>query len=531
MSSTTNRIARRTLLAGALAIAGGLGVSAPAAAAPAASIDVPSVAFGAQRVDVTAGMTSVALSWTVTDTSGTASQVRGAVTVQQYIGGDPVGYPVVVRYSLNPEWPALVFGGPGSTVARSNYSYQLQVPQYAGSAKRTWRVTQITASDNQGGSDRAERGDGGLAQLQVTGLVDSTAPTIGFFLRDYSQPDVIFDDGSGVTLNYSLEVNDPESGFWKGSITLRGAANTQVTAPIQLVDNGGGPQCGQTPMFDPTDVWCDLQVKLPVGSPSGTWSVASIRLTDNAGVSHTYTDMSPEPFVVTRNDILSASGFALSPSQVDNWRESQTLRLSMVPAGVRGGLTTVIVRADECDATAQTPEIGADGTAAIPVEFFYFTRRCQVNGIELIDGAGDVAVYGSYFAAPPLNLTATTTPDTTPPVALAATLSQTVRLTSDTNSIGVDVTVDDTTGSPIDAFSVTLYNAAGVSVGGGDGGISTGPDGMVHLSAFVRQLPVGTYTAGFTLYDTADNQANYGYPGGHTMPAPSGPLVLTVIDG
>lgn len=99
-------------------------------------------------------------------------------------------------------------------------------------------------------------------------------------------------------------------------------------------------------------------------------------------------------------------------------------------------------------ATTQTPEIGADGTATIPVEFFYFTRRCQVNGIELIDGAGHVAVYGSYYAAPPLNLIATTTPDTTPPVAPAATLS-------------------------------------------------TGPDGMVHLSAFVGQLPAGTHTAGW----------------------------------
>ena len=469
----------------------------------------------------------------MTDTSSTSTQVRGTVSLQQFVDGDPVGAAATVRYSLHAEWPATVWGSPGSTVASSTYSYQFPVPQYSGSAKRSWQVTKINASDNQGNSrGTGEQGDEGLAQVQVTGLVDTTAPTIGFFARDYSQPDVIFDDGSGVALNYSLDVSDPESGFWKASITLQGPGNTWVVSPIQLVDTGDAwPYCGQTPAYDLTDVWCDVQVKLPVGSPSGTWSVSSIRVTDNGGLSHTYTDMSPEPVVVTRDDTLSASGFALSPTQVDNWREEKVVTLSMVPAGVQGGLTTVKVQADGCVAATETPQSGAGGAATIPLRFFSFTRQCRVNGIELIDGAGHVAVYGSAFAAPPLNLMATTTPDTTPPVALAAALSQTVRLHSDTSYISVNVTVDDTTGAPINGFSVTFYNAAGASVGGGSGGEKTGPDGTVHLLASVGSLPVGTYTAGFTLYDEAGNYVNYGYPNGNGNPAPSGPLVLTVIDG
>jgi len=278
-------------------------------------------------------------------------------------------------------------------------------------------------------------------------------------------------------------------------------------------------------------VWCDVEVKLPADSPSGTWSVSAIELTNNAGVSHRYTDVSPEPIRVTRNDTLSASGFALSPSLVDNWREAKVVTLSMLPSNVRDGLASILVESDGCFASTEVPVIGSDGTASIPLWMSTLNSVCAVTGIALIDGAGDVAAYGSGYGAPALTLTATRIPDTTPPVALAASLSETTRLHSATNGINVNVTVDDTTLAPIKAFSVTFYDVNGVSVGGGDGGVQTGPDGMVHLLASVGSLPVGTYAAGFTLYDAAGNYAQYGYPNGVGNPAPSGPLVLTVIEG
>jgi hypothetical protein len=232
---------------------------------------------------------------------------------------------------------------------------------------------------------------------------------------------------------------------------------------------------------------------------------------------------------VTRNDTVTASDFSLTPTEVNNWRDGQTITLSMRVAGAQQGLSSVVLQQTGCAANTQTPAMAADGTVTIPI-FFAFTEDCTVNGIAITDGAGNVAAYGSYYGLPPLNLATIRTPDTTKPVALTAVVSPSTRAADDPNhNVNVDITVDDDGLSPLSQYSVTFYDANGISVGGGSGGISQPPPGgVVHLLGVVNLVP-GTYTVGFTIRDRAGNFSQYGYPNMPDHPAPSGPLVFTVV--
>jgi hypothetical protein len=524
----------RVLIGLPLLVAMVVAVIVPASSAVASHkprITISNVAFAVGQVDVTDGFASVALTWAVADTSPTATQIRGTVTIQQFVGSRQVGPDHTVRYALFFEWPALVSAEPGSTVANSTYRYEFLVPQYGSATNRTWRVTRVTAEDDAGLTKRVS---GDVARLAATGLVDTTAPTILFMIKT-DTPDPIFDSGAGVTLRYMLRIDEPESGFWKGRVVFAGPGGARVTVPLRLVDRGEPwPYCGDSPVFVLSDVECTIALVVPAGSPSGTWTITSVVLTSTAEVTARAADADPIPIRVTRNDRVSATDFALTPTNVDNWRQPATLTLSLRPTAAQGGLARVEVHTS-CWPLTNAPTIAPDGTASIEIQMPTFMRRCDIEGIQLTDGAGNIAVYGTPFGAPALGLVATTTPDTTPPVATAVSMTQTVRLTSDTSPIGVDVTVDDTTGAPINGYSVTFYSTATqASVGGGHGGTTTGPDGVVGMTAHVGGLPAGTYIAGFTLTDAAGQNAFYGYPYGtnpNVRPTPGGPLILTVVEG
>jgi hypothetical protein len=526
---TLTRALTRALIV-ALLVAGGstaLASSADAAAQP--KISFSDVAFGAGSVDVSGGYAYVDVTWSVADTNPAATSLTGAISLQEFDGGTAVGPAQSVSFGLPGEWPAV---GPdsGSTIATSHYTYQFLVPGFAASTSPVWRVTKMSASDDAGTTRRAS---GDLADLQVTGAeIDTTGPELNFTF-DGNQRPIVFDDGTGVVLHFTAQIDDLETGFWKGRLVLTGPRDIRVTTPIELTAGlGGFLQCGHTPVDSVYDVVCDIDVPIPNGSPSGAWTPTAFTVTNNVGVSQRYTGFEPETVQVTRNDILSASGFALTPSQVNNWRDSQTLTLTMRAAGVHKGLSTVFVQSDICAADTFTPPIAADGTVSVPLTFPFFpiANTCTITGIALFDGAGHVAVYGSYYGAAPLNLVTTRIPDPTPPVALTAVVSPDTKVAGDSNHfVNVDITVADDGLAPIQQYSVTFYDANGASVGGGSGSINQPPPGgVVHLLATVNLIP-GTYTAGFTLYDAADNFSQYGYPNQPDHPAPSGPLILTVL--
>jgi hypothetical protein len=312
---------------------------------------------------------------------------------------------------------------------------------------------------------------------------------------------------------------------------VKGPGNLRLTTPVEITETEyGSLACGkENEVYDSYLVTCDVDVVLPAGSPAGTYSVESVSLTDNVGNTRRVTDGGAYPIILTRNGILSATDFALNPSQVDNWREDKTATLTFTPHGAVNGLATVEIPAGGC-IPASGPVTQPDGTATVAIRMLTSDRGCTISGLVMTDGAGNVAVYGSSFGAPPINLTVSRVPDTTPPVVTGATLSRTTWPVSDQPfwGISVRVTVLDEDLAPIDGGSVTVYNEQGWSVGGGSGGARS-ENGVVTLSASVRDLPVGTYTVGFVLDDAAGNTTAYGHPGG--APIPGGPLIITVTEG
>jgi hypothetical protein len=316
---------------------------------------------------------------------------------------------------------------------------------------------------------------------------------------------------------------------------LSGPGGARVTTPIEVTMGiHGFPQCGRTETFDFTEAFCDIDVTIPAGSPSGAWSVISFQLTNNVGLTQRFTgaDLGDEPIQVTRNDIVSASDFALTPSQVNNWRETQTIVLGLRPAGVQSGLSTVRIHRPESTRLVQSPPIAADGTVSIPITMLDVFDRITVDGVVLTDGAGNVAAYGTVFGGPPLDLTTIRVPDTTRPVALTAVVTPSSRVSSDTDrSFSVDVTIDDDGLAPLTQYSVSFFNANGATVGGAQGSLEQPPPGgTLHLRGTLSLAP-GTYTAAFTLFDKAGNFTMYGYPSANSLLPPNGPLVITIVDG
>jgi hypothetical protein len=529
MTSHSARRLTRALLLTVLTTVGVTSLASSAYATPNPKISFSDIAFDTTTVDVSGGYATVHVAWSVTDSNPAATSLSGAVSIQELDGGQAVGPAQVLHFWLPAQFPP-VFNDPDSTIASSHYTSDFLVLQFAASTNPVWRVTKVSASDDAGTSKRI---DGDLADLQVTGAtVDTTPPEVLMFVPRSDQHNVVVDTGSGVVLHYQTVIDDLDTGFWKGRVVLAGPGGTRLTVPIVLTTGADGfLQCGLNELTITTDVFCDVDVTIPTGSPSGAWTVDSIQVTNNIGLTRRYTgtDLSVQPIHATRNDTVTASDFSLTPTEVNNWRDGQTITLSMRVAGAQQGLSSVVLQQTGCAANTQTPAMAADGTVTIPI-FFAFTEDCTVNGIAITDGAGNVAAYGSYYGLPPLNLATIRTPDTTKPVALTAVVSPSTRAADDPNhNVNVDITVDDDGLSPLSQYSVTFYDANGISVGGGSGGISQPPPGgVVHLLGVVNLVP-GTYTVGFTIRDRAGNFSQYGYPNMPDHPAPSGPLVFTVV--
>lgn len=506
----------------------------PAVAAPAGPIlHLAALAFEATSVDVTSDYAVVGLGWTVTDRAAGARNVHGVVELRQFAGGDQVGPARSVTWNLEPG-VAQVYD-PFGTAQRSSYTYQFVVPRFGSAAHAVWRVTKVTIADDLGHARTVP--DAGLAgfsrTLRVTQLVDSTGPQLDQLYKDFQQPAGVYDSGAGVTLKYGVSVTD-DAGFWKGKLTLAGPGGRRLTSSFAVEGDGVPQSCGDEQVYDPTWMNCTISVRIPAGTPSGAWSVARVELTDNVGNTRRITSPAgPSPIRVSHNDTVSASNFALTKTVVDSWRQPATTELTFTPSGAVGGLTSVDLDLDWCWQPSRTPVVNADGTVSVGISMQTFSVTCTIRGVELIDGAGHVAFYGAAHAAPDLGLTIRRLPDTEPPVVLAASLPKDTWTQSEIDAawgIGVDVTVDTTSPAPVNGESATLYDSAGVSRGGGSGGVSEPPDGKLSLSVHTSGLEPGDYTVGFSLTDAAGNSSHWGYPN-INHPAPTGPLILHVVAG
>ncbi|MEV0134708.1 hypothetical protein AB0H83_40390 [Dactylosporangium sp. NPDC050688] len=526
---------QRVLITAAIASLATIAPAGAAAAAPAAAdrskINITSLGFAADTVDATGGPASVELKWAVADADTTATTIRGSVELRLFNGTTAVGPVKGYTWALQPDGIAEVFADDwwSATAQQSSYTLNFVVPQYGPAEQVTWRVTRFTATDDRGNSKSLDKGalsrfDSSVA---ATELVDTAVPELETFARGFQSE--FFQGTAPVTLKYQLSILE-QAGFWKGKLKLAGPGGARVTTAFELVKvNPYTWMCGDSQNYDNQWVQCDLSVTLPVMAPAGVWRVAGVELTDTTGRTGDHTVAVSNNVRTTRNAPLSASGFALSATEVDNWRQEATVRVSMRPAGAQGAITSVRLTSS-CWQRDTVPQVAVDGTVSVEMVVPTFLSRCDITGIALDDASGDLALYGTSYGNAGLGLVVTRKPDTVPPVVLSSALPKSTWTQAELETawgIGINVVVDTSSPAPVTQFSTTVFNAEGHSVGGGSGGIQEGADGALNISAHVGVLPVGQYTIGFTLTDAAGNYVQLGYPNRDNPPG--GPLILTVV--
>lgn len=496
---------------------------------------VTALAVEQSTVDATSGDATVTIDWTVTDGNAAATDMSGALTVQQ-VGTDGrlIGAPRSLTFSFQPQWPYQASAVAG-TIASAEYSYAFPVPQYAAASTARWAVVKAAAQDDQGGvlTMGRQKLAGFDAAFTATHLVDSTGPAYDGLGTVLDQPEYLYNADTSVTTRYRLHVTDADSGFFRGELVLGGPQGATASGSFRVTqDTDGTQQCGDYTGYDTHDIFCTVEVDVPADAPAGIWSVSRLRLTDASGTVSVAKGLSQDPVHITRNSTVQASDFAISPAQYNNWNTPAPLTITMKPSGFQGGIASVTVLLDGCGGSVtDNPVIAPDGTISVratapPI----YTKRCTVTGIGLTDGAGESAAYGTAFHGPALDLVATQTPDTAAPVVNSASLDVT-SVPASTLPRNAVLTLDVTSFVGVDGFSLTVYDADGEPVGGMSGGISSVTSGPLELVVPLHQgLAPGAYTVGFTLTDAGDLHTQYGYPGGHGSPVPGGPLVITVTD-
>jgi hypothetical protein len=502
---------------------------------------VSALTLSTRNVTSSSPSRAVTLTWTISDPNAAATGVGGVVSIRMR-GAAPntfTGRTVTAQYL----YQGSIFGQASyvsGTVRKSTYTYAFEIPPFAATTHATWVVTGLTADDGLGRPLDADQD--ALARfhpsVRAVETIDSTPPVLESVSTDFlrnGQQRYVYERGTRSVMNYTVFAEDEESGFWHGTITLAGPGGTTIRTNFELTSDLAGPHCGAGGGdAEGHDANCLITVLIPPGTPVGTWSVATVSLTDSADNTATYTPADSLPFVVTANNVIGAHDFGLTPEQVDNWRTDATARLTLTVTGARQGVAAIYTdlgtdAGAPCPQTSTTPTASADGTLSIPLTDRRRTATCPVQGIAVVDGLGDVAVYGPDYGAPGPALALNRLPDTTPPVALSARLDRPTIHTVTEGEVVATVDIAPQM-APITSYSMQLYDSDGnvVPEAGAFGGTGEG-GGQVVLPSFLPfSLAPGTYTFGFSLTDDGGLSSSYGEPG--TPPVPGGPLTLTVTE-
>jgi hypothetical protein len=506
------------------------------AAAAGGRLTLTQLSFAQSSVDASGGGAAVALNWTLKDPNPAATTITGDVKIRMAgaQAGTYVGQVYDIPFSLPGYTPGLTTSG---TAQDSGYSYSFAVPQYAFASTARWDVIQVTAQDDQGA--RLSLQGNGLNRfrdvLTATELPDSTPPaydSLEFPVQPGPSRPYVYNGGSGGSSSYYFNADDAQSGFWKGTLTLAGPGGKALSASFSyqysVPDQVGA--CGSATVFDDTSAACQPTVTIPANAPAGTWTVSKLELWDNAGNHATYRNLNALPVIVTSNSVVRASGFTASPNPVNNWTQTQTVQISLNVSGAQGGVGTIYVdftAGSPCSQQSDTPTANPDGTYSVPISMLSIATSCTVAGIAVLDGAGNVAVYGTEYGEPDLGIKLTRVPDTTPPVATSASVSPaSLPQSADSQFVGLTVDVSDPV-APVTEISETIFDTSGTIVGGGFGGVTATLSGPVISSVPVPAgLPPGTYTVAFQLTDAGGLTSSYGYPTSPPSPGerPSSPL-------
>jgi hypothetical protein len=512
-----------------------LGLPAISAAADTSALSLSALAFSQSTVNATGGSATVTLSWTIADSDTAATDVAGDVFIQM-AGSHPGSYIGVAHeapYDLTGALSGFEAGDGSGTAQRATFSYTFTVPQYANAASAHWVVSQVTAKDTQGASLTLSGQELNRyhASVTATELVDSTPPQYSqLAFATPNQRPYLYNNGTTTSIVYSLLVTDSQSGFWQGEIRLNGPDGQTVRTPFTVTYSvsQGLDQCGTDFSFGTTSMLCTVSVTIPASAPAGTWTIDSISLTDNAGNTAISRDLNALPVTVTSNAVVQASAFSASPNPVNNWAGPAPFTLSMIVAGARQGVSAVYVDSSgPCSQLSTTPVTGSGGTISVSMNMLELASSCKIIGIAVVDGAGDVALYGSEYGAPDPGVTITQVPDTTAPVATAASLSPaSIAYSPDSQFVTLTINVDDAV-APVSEVAVFLYNSAGQGSEVSYGGVTSTLSGPVTVSVSIPAgEAAGSYTVGFQLFDTGGLEASYGTPG--ATPVPGGPLTLTI---
>ncbi|MEU8073538.1 MULTISPECIES: hypothetical protein [unclassified Micromonospora] len=516
------------------------GATAAHAAAP--RLGLTALAFADTTVDATGDYAANKLTWTVTNSDPDADFVFGTVTMRMRstVTGELVGHDWIARYAYQETCCSDAVYESG-TPQRSTYSFDLPVRRYSDADTALWEVTKVTIGYR--GTTATVSG----VRLQAFGyqftartLIDSSGPSAdSISLNSFLRRPYLYMGNGPATVTYDFTVQDWQSGFWKGTIRLAGPGGASITTAFtwEREEYSTGLRCGRVSSGQQDGVYmaCAVDVALPSDTATGNWRVAALVLRNNAGGTTTYKNPTAPSVTTTTNSTLRASDFAVSPNPVDNWRDSVMTDVSMVVTDARKGLSTI--QLDLVGGCQQygLPTTRADGRVAVRVMVYQQTEECVVEGLAVVDGAGNVALYGSMYRAPDPGLTITRVPSTNPPMARSATLDPSSVPSSEVGQSSVKLTIDaEVQVAPINGVGVYLYDADGDMVSQSFGGINQAPDGTVTTWVYLpwQGLSPGRYTVGFVLSDAARASTAWNMPDRpDSRTLPGGPVVLTVTEG
>ncbi|MGH3160144.1 MAG: hypothetical protein ACRDNF_26730 [Streptosporangiaceae bacterium] len=513
-----------------LAVTAAATTAAPAWASS-SDLQVTALSFAKSTVNATTGVAKVGLTWTITDSASTATAIKGDI----YLGvpgstpGTFASGTFKVAFQLGKKYPVSSSG----TAQDSTYEYKFPVPEYAQETPAAWQVYELTAQDNAGNQlDLTGSGLSAFGAVLTAKEVVATSPPTYQDLSLYEnespvRPYLYVAPGKPDDAIYQFTVQDYPAGFSSGSIQVTGPGGVTITKNFAYKPKT--QQCGYFGGGGPTDITCGVVVTYPGDSAAGTWAVSTLTLTDAAGNTATFTDLDGAPITVTSDQVVKATDFKANPNPVNDWAPFQffTVNVSMTVSGASDGVSAVYVDTDseggECTQTDSTPTVNGN-TVTVPLRVSSGMSLCQVTGIAVVDGAGNVSLYGQEYApAPDPYLLIRQLPDTIPPTATSASLDPaSISSTQTPVTLTIDV---DTPIAPVNGLDIYVYNSKGKQVDE-EGGGATENDGVVTGQVpLPNSLPPGVYTIGFTITDAGYLSTSYG-PGANPMPG--GPLLLTV---
>jgi len=515
------------------------------------NLGLSAVSFSSPTLDAAAGGAAQTVNFTVTDSDPAATGVYGEVVIRQF-GTKPdtyVGQPLEFEFT---EGSSAYNGATfvSGTPASSTYSYTFGVPEYAGTATDTWGVNLVSIYDYPGQQQTVLSGSAlsGLSNtFTATEQVSTVTPnyqTLTVTTNNAQGAGPLLYNGTDGFAQYSIDVQDSQSGVWDGSLTVTGPGGITVNAPFAAYADPSqvqeSPCQGDDQVLVDEQQFCAPTAVIPAGAPSGTWTVTAVSLTNNAGQTQDYTGLSLAPITVTSDSQIQASGFKLSATQVDDWRQSVPVTFDMDITGAQGGVSAVTLftfdSGSGCSIPSTTPTENADGSYSVAITVKQLNEEetnCTIQGVEITDGAGDISLYGTDFTPGNQTWEVANTPDTTPPAVTAASLNVITMKQSQIPTLGSTVDVLATAKvqmAPLFTYDTYLYDSSGDTVGQTNGSFPSDAGAQLELGVDVpTDLAVGTYTVAFTLTDLGFLTTGYG--GNQGGAVPGGPLTLTITAG